>query len=93
MLILQKEEGRKGKFYIGQDGKILAEILYSISTPGKMVIEHTEVDNALRGKNIGRELVGYAVAYARTNHLKIVPVCPFARSIINKTPEFRDILA
>jgi predicted GNAT family acetyltransferase len=63
-----------------------------MSPENKMVIEHTEVDEVLRGKNIGYELVHAGVEYARHHGLKIIPLCPFARSVINKKPEFQDVL-
>jgi len=57
-----------------------------------MIIEHTEVREELRGKNAGYRLVHAAVAYARTNNIKIVPLCPFARSVFKKKKKFAEIL-
>ena len=37
-------------------------------------------------------MVAKAVEFAREKKLKIIPLCPFAKSVINKTPEFQDIL-
>jgi hypothetical protein len=33
-----------------------------------------------------------AVEYARENGIKIIPLCPFAKSVFDKTPEIRDVL-
>ena len=49
MLIQNKQIGGKGMFYVGQDGAILAEMVYSMPSPNKMIIEHTEVDDSLGG--------------------------------------------
>ena len=92
MLIQNKQVGNKGLFYVGQDGAILAELVYNVPSPEKMVIEHTEVDESLKGKNVGYELVETAVNYAPTHHMKIVPLCPFARALINRTKEWHDVL-
>ena len=92
MLIQNKQVGNKGLFYVCQDGAILAELVYNVPSPEKMVIEHTEVDESLKGKNVGYELVETAVNYARTHHMKIVPLCPFARALINRTKEWHDVL-
>jgi len=92
MLIQNKQVGNKGLFYVGQDGAILAELVYNVPSPGKMVIEQTEVDESLKGKNVGHELVETAVNYARTHHMKIVPLCPFAKALINRTKEWQDVL-
>ncbi|MGZ6539658.1 MAG: GNAT family N-acetyltransferase, partial [Bacteroidia bacterium] len=65
---------------------------YRMSGPGKMIIDHTEVDERLAGKGIGKQLVAKAVAFARENNIKILPLCPFAKALFNKTPEYRDVL-
>jgi len=38
-------------------------------------------------------MVAAGVKYARENNLKIIPLCSFAKKIIDKTPDFRDVLA
>lgn len=93
MLIRQIESGRKGKFYTGNENEPLAQMTYTMAAPAKMIIDHTEVSDELRGKNIGYQLVHTAVEYARANQIKIVPLCPFARSVFKKKPEFADVLS
>jgi len=93
MLIQQEQEGRKGSFYVEENGNRLAEMVYNMSGNELMIIEHTEVADELRGKNVGYQLVHTAVEYARTNHLKILPLCPFAKSVFDKKhEEFGDVL-
>ena len=92
MEIQRDEHGRKGAFYVDQDGEWVAELTY-VRTDDTMVIDHTEVDEELRGGDIGRDLVAAAVDFARENGLKIKPDCPFAKEVIDSTPEFKDILA
>ncbi|MFT3936124.1 MAG: GNAT family N-acetyltransferase [Chitinophagaceae bacterium] len=93
MLIQHKLVGHKGMFYVGQDGAILAELVYTKPSEDKMIIEHTEVDDSLGGKGVGLQLVHTAVEYARTHHLKVIPLCPFAKAIFDKKAEYRDVLA
>ena len=78
MHIQHKQVAEKGMFFVGQDGAVLAELVYLTPADNKMVIEHTEVDDSLKGKGIGLELVHAAVDYARTHAMKIVPLCSFA---------------
>jgi predicted GNAT family acetyltransferase len=92
MLIQNRLTGNKGMFYVGQDGAILAEMVYSMPSPNKMVIEHTEVDDSLSGKGVGKQLVATAVEYARAHNIKIVPLCPFAKAILDKVTEWHDVL-
>ena len=93
MVVEHKRSGNKGMFYVEYENEIAAEMVYSMRTDNEMIIEHTEVSNALRGKNIGYELVHAGVEYARHHGIKIIPVCPFARSVFNKKPDFSDVLA
>jgi predicted GNAT family acetyltransferase len=92
MLIQHKQINNKGKFFVESDGNILAEMTYTMSSPEKMIIEHTEVSDELRGQNIGYQLVNTAVEYARTHELKIVPICTFAHSVFKKKAEYADVL-
>ena len=93
MLVQHKKNNNKGMFFVESDGNILAEMVYSMSSPEKMIIEHTEVSDELRGKNVGYQLVHTAVEYARTHNIKITPLCPFANAVFKKKPEYADVLA
>ena len=91
MLIQQEENKSKGSFFVGTTENKLAEMVYSMAAPDKMIIEHTEVSDELRGKNVGYQLVQHAVDYARTNKMKIIPLCPFTLSVFKKKPEYADV--
>ena len=73
------------------DDDILARLMYA-QTENQMLLEHTEVDDELRGRNVGYEMVSAAVAFARQHNLKIVPVCPFVQSVFDKKPDYADVL-
>ncbi|MBC7946733.1 MAG: N-acetyltransferase [Chitinophagaceae bacterium] len=92
MVIQHKKIGDKGLFFAEQDGHILAELSYSSPANDRMVIEHTEVSEELKGKKVGNKLVHTAVAYAREHKLKIVPLCSFANAVFKRDPELKDVL-
>ncbi len=92
MLIQHKHTGTKGLFFVQQHGNILAEMVYTMAAADKMIIEHTDVSEELKGQNVGYQLVETVVDYARTHQLKIIPLCPFANSVFKKKPEFADVL-
>ena len=52
MTVQHKKTGSKGMFYVEYEDEIAAEMVYT-TADDKMIIEHTEVDDVLRGKNIG----------------------------------------
>jgi uncharacterized protein len=92
MLIQHRQIKGKGLFFVEVDGNILAEMVYTMAAPDKMIIEHTEVSDELRGKNVGNQLLHTAVEYARAKNIKIIPLCPFASSVFKKKPEYADVL-
>ncbi len=92
MDILNKDDGKKGMFYIEQDGKILAEMSY-VWADKKIIIDHTDVSDVLAGKGIGKQLLRKAVTFSRDKNIKVIPLCPFAKAMFDKTEEFRDVLA
>ena len=91
MTIQQQGDSNEGAFYIEQNGEALGEMTYTIEN-GNMIIDHTEVDESLRGKNIGHQLVEQGVEYARQQQLKIIPLCTYAKAVIENTEEFQDVL-
>ena len=93
MLIQHKQVGGKGMFFVEQDGNILAELAYTMPSAEKMILEHTEVSEELKGKNVGKQLVHTSVEYAREHGLKIIPLCPFANAVFKKTKEYADVLS
>ena len=93
MQIQHKQSENKGIFFVQPEGEeILAELTYHKHEPNTMIIEHTEVDDELRGQNVGYQLVNSAVEYARTQGMKITPLCTFAKAIMEKKPEFKDMV-
>lgn len=92
MEIRHKQNGNKGSFFVAKDENILAEMVYTMPSTDKMIIEHTEVSDELRGQNVGGQLVHTAVEYARANNIKIIPLCPFANAVFKKKPEYADTL-
>ena len=92
MAIEHQPAGHKGAFVWMQNGEKLAQMSYSVAG-SRVIIDHTDVDDRLRGQGAGKQLVKAAVEWARRENVKLMPLCPFARSVFDKTPEFADVLA
>jgi predicted GNAT family acetyltransferase len=93
MEIQRDEHGKKGAFYVEQDGEWVAEMTYLKSGDNEITIDHTEVDKSLRGKGTAKELLAAAVQYARDNGLKVKATCNYARIALYENPDFKDVLA
>ena len=92
MEIKQNNSESKGEFIAMIDGQQAGKMTYSWAGDQKFIIDHTEVDPIYKGQGVGREMVYKAVEYARGNHLKIVPLCPFAKATFEKNKEIQDVL-
>ena len=92
MEIQQENDDKNGLFFIEQEGKKVAKMIYTWAGDDRIIIEHTEVDDALKGKGAGKELVAKSVEFAREKGIKIIPVCSFAKSIFDKVTEYQDVL-
>jgi uncharacterized protein len=92
MEVLQNDNGQKGLFFIEQNNAIIAEMTYVWTGTDRIIIDHTEVSPLLKGKGAGKLLVMKAVEFARLKGIKILPLCPFAKSVFDKTIEIKDVL-
>ena len=53
--IKQFEDGTKGRFSALDDDKTAGSLYYTFAGSSKMILDHTEVDDAYRGKSIGKK--------------------------------------
>ncbi|MDR0829793.1 MAG: N-acetyltransferase [Prevotellaceae bacterium] len=93
MNLLHKDNAEKGSFKL-KDGDYLAgEITYVWSNDELIIIDHTGVNSIYEGKGIGKQLVQAVVDYARERQIKILPLCPFAKRIFDRTENYSDVRA
>lgn len=92
MTIQYEQSASKGSFFVEENNQRLATMTFSKAGDHLLIIDHTEVSDVLRGKNVGKQLVAAAVEHARKNNLKILPLCPFAKSVFERMKEYQDVL-
>lgn len=92
MQITQQNEEKRGTFTATEEGTEAGHITYTWAGADKFIIDHTDVNPDFKGKNVGKQLVLEAVNYARANKLKIMPLCPFAKSVFDKNADIQDVL-
>lgn len=76
------------RFELTVDGAV-AELIYR-RRADRLVLLHTEVPKALGGRGIGGQLVQAAVERASSEGLTVVPLCPFARSWLERHPSVAE---
>lgn len=90
--IIREETDTKGRYVAAVDGHE-AEMTYSRAGDAIIIIiDHTEVPDALRGRGVGQALVRRGVEDARAEGRTIFPLCPFAKAQISRHPEWQDVL-
>lgn len=72
------------------DNNIIGECDYEVDN-NKWVITHTIVSEEYGGRGIAKKLVLAIVDEARKNNIKIIPLCSYAKKVLEKE-EYKDIV-
>ncbi|MGG0237463.1 GNAT family N-acetyltransferase [Bacillus rhizoplanae] len=59
----------------------------------KIIVDYTFVSDNLRDQGVGEALVKRIVEFAREEEKVIIPLCPFAKSQIERNEAYHDVLA
>mgnify|MGYP001627661010 CR=1 FL=1 len=80
----------ESRFEITVDG--LQSVVDYTRAAGEMVLTHTYVPAALRGRGLAEQLVRAALEFARTEKVQVVPSCSYVATFIARHPEFQPLL-
>ncbi len=89
--IKREDNGKKGRFAIFENGEFAGEMTFVWAGELQFIIDHTGIEEKYSGRGFGKKLVMEAVEYARSNDLKILPLCPFAKKIFDKDSQIQDV--
>ena len=89
---IRNEETKSGGRYVADVEGHEAEMTYSRTSDKLIIIDHTGVPDALRGKGVGQALALHAVEAARGGGWKIIPLCPFFKAQSQRHPEWKDVV-
>jgi predicted GNAT family acetyltransferase len=78
------------RFEVLADG-VLAFLSYT-REGAAVVMDHTYVPDAFRGRGVGAALVRAALDEARRQNWSIVPRCSFVAAFIERNPEYADLV-
>jgi predicted GNAT family acetyltransferase len=87
------EADGQGAFFVIQQNTRVAELTYTRVNPDLVTIDHTHVDERLRGLGVARKLLDAAVAWARSTKTKLSATCPYATTQFERDASIRDVLA
>jgi predicted GNAT family acetyltransferase len=74
------------EFVLRIDGERRGFLEFTRPDVGVLHIDYVEVSPELRGRGFGRQLVEKAVAFAKDTTLRVVPICSYARVVIDRDP-------
>lgn len=86
-----EDDGKKGRFAIYEDDVYAGEISYTWAGSDKFIIDHTEVLDEFGGKSYGKKLVMRTIEFARENNTKILPLCPYAKKVMDEDKSTDDL--
>ncbi len=93
MEIKQIDDIKNGAFQLLDNDTKAGEMTYVWAGENKIIIDHTEVNEAYAGQGIGKKVLAEIVDWARKEAIKIIPLCPFAKAQFEKNTEIRDVLS
>ena len=79
------DEAERNRLVLRMDG-LEAELVYR-RRGDRFVLVHTGVPEQLEGHGLGGRLVRQALELARQGDLTVVPLCPYARSWLERHPD------
>lgn len=88
-----EDNAKKGRFVLLEEGKEAGEMTFTWAGEQKLIIDHTGIGEEHGGKGYGKMLLAKAVEFAREKDIKVIPLCPFAKAMIDRDPSIQDILA
>lgn len=72
--------------------RVVGFVTYRLTPDQRMVLTHTEIDEAHEGQGLGRHLAASTLDDARRRGLSVTPVCPFIAAYMRRNPEYADLL-
>jgi uncharacterized protein len=74
-------------------GQALAGFTDYHAQPGLITLMHTEIDHGFEGQRLGSRFVAAVLDDIRGRGSRVLPICPFVRSFIQRHPEYADLVA
>jgi uncharacterized protein len=74
------------------DGDTVVGLIRYRLEPGAVALIHTEIEPAHEGQGLASELVKGALDDLRGRGLRLIPICPYVRSWLERHPEYTELV-
>ena len=88
---MEFQHERERIFALDEQGKLVAEVTFPVSE-GVADIDHTFVDQSLRGQGVAGQLLEAAVRQIRAEGLRAKATCSYAVKWFEEHPDQSDLL-
>ena len=92
MIDIRREDGESGGRWVTVVDGHEAEVTYSRLGASKLIVDHTGVPDALRGRGVGLLLAERMAADARAEGLSVIALCPFVKAQARRHPDWADVI-
>lgn len=89
-LVIEREPHRHR--LVARVGGVPAGELTYHEADGHLTLVHTEVAGELEGRGIAGALAAAALEWARSEHWRVVPLCPFVTAYLRRHPDQLDLV-
>lgn len=74
------------------DSEIIGLIDYELSDDKIMIVPHTEVNTKYEGQGIAGAMTKELLEFAEASAYKVLPICPYTKTYIDRHPEYHKLL-
>lgn len=83
----------KNRIYMNDEkGRLIAEVTFPNIDAGTVNLNHTFVDDSLRGQGIASKLIEAAAIKLQSENKKIIPTCSYAVHWFEKNKDYSTLL-
>jgi predicted GNAT family acetyltransferase len=85
-----RDDQDASRYVIESGGQVVGAAYYN-RFEDHIVFTHTEVDEGHQGEGLAGRLVQAALDDARESALRVVALCPYVRSWLQRHPDYQDL--
>lgn len=93
MKFTNEDDGKNGRISMELDGVDAGHLTFVWVADDRFVVDEVYTDEKLRGRGLAKKLVEQIAEYARERGAKIIPVCPYAKYVMERNRSFKDVLS
>jgi hypothetical protein len=89
--LIVTDEAHVGRYEVHRGGELAGFLDYVVKR-GRLALVHTETLPAHVGQGVAGAVARFALEDARARDLRVIAICPFVRSYVERHPEYADLV-